>query len=250
MVSSSRRLLLTLTAALWMAAPTAAQTSDPTQLEKLLKTGDTVTIVDASGSETRAQVVGIADGMLEFHPITPGDSSNAYLVGSDVKTFPLDQIAGLNRTDVFGALREPLYQRRDSFASLHQRLKPGQVIRITQTSGDETVGRVTEVSPTSLVILTKKTNPRDGSGRPRYEWDGARTFAPSTVEKITRESHIWDGALKGAVIALASMLIVTHDCYGCDGIGYFYALSMGIGAGVGLGIDAAIPARTIYRARR
>jgi hypothetical protein len=111
------------------------------------------------------------------------------------------------------------------------------------------VGKVTQVSPKGLVIALRKENPRDGSGRPRIEWDGPRSFAPTDVEKITRESHIWDGAVKGAVVALASVLIIGHGCLDCDGIGYFFALSTGIGAGIGLGIDAAIPARTIYRRR-
>ena len=250
MFSSCQR-LLTLAAVLSMATSAAAQTSDLSQVEKLLKTGDVVFIVDLTGSETRGRVERIADGVLEFRTVTPGDSANEYRVASDIKTLQLDQIAGLTRTDFFGSTQVPVFQRSDSFGSLHRRLKAGKVVRVTQRSGDETVGKVTEISPSGLVIATRIFNPRDGSGRPRVEWDGARPFAPAAVDKIAYEAHIWDGALKGAAIALASMLILTHDCFGrydCNGIGFFYAMSAGIGAGVGLGIDAAIPARTIYRA--
>jgi hypothetical protein len=248
MVSSHLRLLFTI-AAFCTAVPAVAQTSDPGELEKLLKNGDTISFVDVNGAETRAQVERVFGGMLEFRPITPGDSSNQYRVTGDIKTFPIDQIAGVTRTDALGAGQVSVYERRDSFGSLHRRLRVGEVVRVTQRSGDETVGKVTEISPSGLVIATRKANPRDGSGRPRYEWIDARTFAPAAVEKITREAHIWDGAVKGAAIALASMLIATRGCYGCEGIGYVYLMSAGIGAGIGLGIDAAIPARAIYRRR-
>ena len=251
MISSYQRLLLVPATVLAIAIPAAAQTSDPGQVEKLLKTGDIVFIVDGLGSETHARIERVVDGAIEFRAITPGDVPNEYRVGSDVTTIRLEQISGLTRTDAFGSKPEPLYQRRDSFGSLNRRLKLGQVVRVTQRSGDETVGKVTEISPSGLVIATRIVNPRDGSGRPHYEWDGARTFTPAAVATIAPEAHIWDGAVKGAAIAIASMLILTHDCFGrydCNGVGFFYALSLGIGAGVGLGIDAAIPARTIYRA--
>jgi hypothetical protein len=124
------------------------------------------------------------------------------------------------------------------------------VVNVTEISGQTTTGRVTEITPTTLTVIVRKENPRDGSGRPRYEWTGERTFEVFDVEKVARPGPIWDGAVKGAAIGLIPALILTSACKGCSGNGQAATFMIGIGAGIGLGIDAAFGPKTLYRARR
>jgi hypothetical protein len=74
-----------------------------------------------------------------------------------------------------------------------------------------------------------------------------RTFTPSTVDRVFKPAHIWDGAVKGAIVGLIPALInIGADCYDCME-GPFAAFTVGVGAGIGLGIDALIGPKTLYR---
>jgi hypothetical protein len=237
--------------ALSVAAPAAAQTSDPGEIQRQVKTGDIVTILDVDGSETRGRLVRIAGGVLELQLITPGEAPNTYQLASGLTEVAIERVAALNRTDPFGGRAELVYQRRDSFGTLAQRLRPGDMVQVTERSGAKTLGRVTGVSPTSLAVQMQTANPRDGSGRPRREWAGSRTFEPRLVEKIERPARLWDGAVKGAAVAAALTLMMTASTCGvgnCPGLAAGYLMTGGIGAGIGLGIDALFPAKRIYRA--
>jgi hypothetical protein len=134
-----------------------------------------------------------------------------------------------------------------SIANVEKKLKAGQVIIVTDSAGRTVIGKVTDLSPSTLAVLPRKSNPRDGSGRPRYEWGDEQTVDLSSVQKIARPGPIWDGAVKGAAVGLIPVFIVSR--YGCDSCGNLYASWMAIGAGIGFGIDAAFGPKTIYRAR-
>lgn len=252
MISPCRRLLPALALALVaLTSPAAGQTSDTTVFQRRLKAGDTVVILGLNGALTRGRVDGVTDAAISIQAMRQGSVPNEYRLAAAVSSVAFDQIAELHRLEGPDARPNVLYRRRDSFGTLHERLPPGEIVRVVEGSGRETVGRVTDVSPTALAIVIRIDNPRDGSGGPRHEWNGTQTFAPSLVERIEKPAPIWDGAVKGAAIAaLATFLVVRSSCPDCSGQAAGYAMTAGIGAGIGLGIDALIGPRRIYRAPR
>jgi hypothetical protein len=75
----------------------------------------------------------------------------------------------------------------------------------------------------------------------------SRTFTPADVDRVQRPAPIWDGAVKGAAIAVVPVGIATLSCdCGAPPVG-FVAMVGGIGAAIGLGIDAAWGPKTLYR---
>lgn len=133
------------------------------------------------------------------------------------------------------------------FEQLQRRVKPGQIVIVTDTSGQTTVGRTSEVSASSLVIDVRTERSRDGSGLPRYSFIGPKRYDAAAVQKVARPGPIWDGAVKGALVALIPVLILNRECHLCSGNGPASALFLGIGAAAGLGIDAAFGPKTLYR---
>ena len=147
-------------------------------------------------------------------------------------------------------LLTPAVSWAQSFERVQRALKAGDTVRVSEIDGRITTGRVIEVSPSALVVTVRKENPRDGSGRPRFEWAGERTFGAVDVVKVARPGPIWDGAIKGALVGLIPALVLTKSCHDCYGNGPAAATMIGIGAGIGLGIDAAFGPKTLYRAKR
>ena len=250
MVSSYRRLIsVVLLALLAMTAAAAGQTSDATDLQQRLKSGDTIVILDVSGSLTRGRVARVTDAAIEIQVMTQGAALNEYRMATAVTGMSIDQIAELHRLD--DGRQQMLYRRADSFGTLYERLDEGEIVHVVDRSGEKTVGRVTAVSPSALVLVVRTDNPRDGSGRPRYEWNESRTLSPSLVERIEKPAPIWDGAVKGAIVAaLATFFMIQAHCADCSGVAGAYLMTSGIGAGIGLGIDALFPPRRLYRAPR
>ncbi len=252
MISYCRRLLsAALLALLTMTAAAAGQTSDTNVLPSRLKAGDTIVILDLGGSVTRGRIERVNDTVIDIHLMTQGAAPNAFQVASAVTSIAVDQIAELHRVEDVVGRPEIMYRRRDSFGALHERLNEGAVVRVVEQSGQATVGRVTEVSPGALALIVRTENPRDGSGQPRYEWNGVRTFAPSLVERIEKPATIWDGAVKGAIVAAVITFVATRSiCGDCPGLAAGYVMTGGIGAGIGLGIDALFGPTRVYRASR
>jgi hypothetical protein len=231
-----------------VSVPAAAQTSDPSQFSKALDAGDTIVIVDPTGGETRARVARVDDTSLDVHLITPGTAPNEYVVSSTLRSVPIEQILAVYRADALGERRRPLYQRQNSFGMLPDRVKRGQVLHLIEPSGIESAGKVVDVSRTSLVVALRKANARDSSGRPVYEFNTPKAFSPAGVEKVERRGPIWDGAVKGAVIAalVTTIAVAKSGCFGCTGVGPGYIATIGIGTGLGLGIDALFGPARVY----
>ena len=247
-------LIATFLAALWTATPLAAQTSDPADIPRRLNTGDIIAIIAADGSETRGQLERVDSNGLEIRPITAGAAANEYRMSATRKTIPIQDIAALNRVDAFGKNPEAIFLRQGSFGTLPSHVKAGQMVQVTERSGARFLGRVTDVSSSTLVIDVRRDNPRDGSGRPRHDWSLSRTFTPAAVARIEQPAHLWDGALKGMGVALAIIGITAAStcggsCYS-EAVVFTLALGAGIGAGAGIAIDAAFPPKRLYRAPR
>ncbi len=124
----------------------------------------------------------------------------------------------------------------------------GQTVLVRDLKGAETKGVVQGVDMSKLVVkygAGRLQDPRD----PSKTLDDTRTFTPAEVDRVRRPGPIWDGAVKGALIALVPVLVIAAgDCFDC-GLGPAYAGIAGIGAGIGLGIDAAWGPKTVYRNR-
>jgi hypothetical protein len=129
------------------------------------------------------------------------------------------------------------------------KIRLGQTVIVRDASGYETRGVVQSIEPSKLVV-------KYGAGRlpdpsdPTRLLDDSRTFTPAEVSRVQRPAPIWDGAVKGALVAVVPVGILTMSCdCGAPPAG-FVALVGGIGAALGLGIDAAWGPKTIYRGTR
>lgn len=128
------------------------------------------------------------------------------------------------------------------------RIRVGQTVYVTDLAGAETRGVVQSADRTRLVVkygVGRLTDPSD----PARTLDDTRTFTPADVDRVRRPGPIWDGAVKGALVALVPVaLIAAAECSGCE-LGGAYASILGIGSAIGLGIDAAWGPKTVYRNR-
>jgi hypothetical protein len=126
------------------------------------------------------------------------------------------------------------------------KIRLGQTVIVRDTSGYETKGIVQSVEPSKLVV-------KYGVGRlpdpaePGKLLNDSRAFTPAEVSRVQRPAPVWDGAVKGALVALIPLGVVAAACdCGAPPAGA-YALFMGIGASIGVGIDAAWGPKTLYR---
>jgi hypothetical protein len=83
-----------------------------------------------------------------------------------------------------------------SFEQLKRDLEPGQTVVVTDGTGAKTLGRVMEISESSLLLRTKESK-RDASGHEHKSWGGQRAFAETDVTEINRKDSLWNGTLIG-----------------------------------------------------
>lgn len=119
-----------------------------------------------------------------------------------------------------------------NFDQLAVLIKPGDTIRVTDSSGQEVRGRLIDLSRATVGVLS----------------NGARReFAPSDVDRITalRRGSLATGAKWGLGVGagfgvLTGLMVSGGDCFGCGGswvlaAGLIYG---GIGTGIGVGVSA------------
>jgi hypothetical protein len=128
------------------------------------------------------------------------------------------------------------------------KIRAGQTVLVRDFTGAETKGVVQSAEMSKLVVkygVGRLQDPND----PSKPLDDTRSFTPAEVERVRRPGPIWDGAIKGAVVALVPVaLFAAAECSGCE-LGGAYAAITAIGAGIGIGIDAAWGPKTVYRNR-
>ena len=128
----------------------------------------------------------------------------------------------------------------NSFEELRRVLKNGQTVVVTDSSGQQTRGKVADVSPSSLVVLVPET----------------RTFAEGTVSEIRGPDPLRNGALTGlgagAGAGLAMVAAMCADGPDCGPSFQVVGIAAGIGAAIGAGIDALMDnrGRVLYRSRQ
>jgi hypothetical protein len=92
-----------------------------------------------------------------------------------------------------------------SFEALRMQEKPGQVVRLFDVNGRQTIGRIVDVSATEIVLDVK-----DADGKFQK-----RTFAETDVRQIRRKKSHWAGPVTGLVtgIVIAAQLCrVDGEC--------------------------------------
>lgn len=126
------------------------------------------------------------------------------------------------------------------------KIRLGQNVVVRDASGYETKGVVQSVEPSKLVVKYAFGRLPDPAA-PGKVLNDSRTFTPAEVVRVQRPAPIWDGAVKGAIVAVVPVGILTASCdCGAPPAG-FVVLVGSIGAAIGLGIDAAWGPKTIYR---
>jgi hypothetical protein len=130
---------------------------------------------------------------------------------------------------------------QESFDKLPQKVRPGQTVIVVDQRGAEIKGKVEEVTDARLVVDY-------GRGVIDPSLPTSRAFTPADVSRVLKPGHLWDGAIKGAVIGMIPILVLaaSDDCYDC-GWGPAVATTGLIGAGIGIGIDALWGPKTVYR---
>lgn len=126
------------------------------------------------------------------------------------------------------------------------RIRLGQTVVVRDASGYETRGVVQSVDASKLVVkygVGRLPDPAD----PGKSLADSRTFTPADVDRVQRPAPVWDGAVKGALVALVPLGLVAAACDCGAPPASAYALFLGIGASIGVGIDAAWGPKTVYR---
>lgn len=127
-----------------------------------------------------------------------------------------------------------------SFDRLALRLNQGDQVTVTDSEGQETRGRIVDLSPSTLSLETAGLR---------------RELTGGDVSVIQRRYHdpLGNGALIGFVSGVAFLAtLVSAECSGCANdpemmLGYL--LFGGAGAGIGMGFDALHQgSRVVYRA--
>ena len=128
-----------------------------------------------------------------------------------------------------------------TFGNLPDKIHRGQKVIVVDAQGAVTEGTVEDITGSTLVVNYFRGRIKDPS------LQTTRTFTPDDVRRVKKPSHLWDGAIKGAIVGLIPALInIGADCYDCME-GPFTLFTVGVGAAAGVGIDALSGPKTIFR---
>jgi hypothetical protein len=129
----------------------------------------------------------------------------------------------------------PAQSVANTFEELGQVLKKGQTIVVTDASGQRTKGKVSDLSPSSLVIVIPD----------------ARTFAEGSVAEIRRTDSVRNGALIGAGVGVGLSIWDYAIDPSEPGNAAYTAVFVTLGTAIGAGIDALVNkgGKVVYRSR-
>jgi hypothetical protein len=128
-----------------------------------------------------------------------------------------------------------------TFGNLPEKIHRGQKIIVLDEQGAVTEGTVEDITESTLVVNYFRGRIKDPS------LQTTRTFAPDQVRRVQKPGHLWDGAIKGAVVGLIPAgIFAAADCYDC-GEGSFTLFTVSVGAAAGVGIDALFGPKTLFR---
>jgi hypothetical protein len=125
------------------------------------------------------------------------------------------------------------------------KIRPGQTVLVRDLTGSETEGVVQSVDPSRLVVQYRDGRFQDPNDPSRTR--DSRAFTPAQVDRVRRPDPLWDGAVKGAVVALVPVFL-HGECEGCSRV-WDNVLFLAAGAGIGMSLDAVRGPKTVYRNR-
>lgn len=205
------------------------------EVATVLKQGDLVMVTDKGDAKTLGRVVVMTRTEITVNVVERGrmGTATSWTEGAP-RTFLEDDVAIVVRATLEGKPTGLVYRSSDTFGDLGRELRPGHTATITQASGVAFTGKVLRLSSSEVVIAT--------TGQV-----SERAFAAAEVTRIQRVGNLWDGALKGFLIADGLPLISNLKGGGAF-CGPCHLMLGGIGALIGLGIDAAFGPATVYQA--
>ena len=125
-------------------------------------------------------------------------------------------------------------QTASSFEQLAVLVESGDRITVTDSAGRERTGRIIDLSPTALGLLT------DGA---RHDFREAHIDTISQMRQDTLRNGAWFGLAVGAAIG-ATYFIPKYDIAGRYAT-MFFGLWAAAGTGVGVGLDALVRSRKV-----
>lgn len=204
------------------------------ELQGILKAEEIVVVIDKTGQKTWGKVAELSTTSLVL--VLPESTPSGVVIwGSGAKrtSFAEDTVAEILRSDPSGRTETRIYLAlARSFQNLRRTLKVGQTVRVTDTSGRQTKGKVAEVSASSLVISTGFQTPEK------------RTFAQDAITEIRASDPWWNGMLIGAGIGM-SPLFFGVDPSEQTTRAYITTISVGLGAAIGAVLDALTGSREV-----
>lgn len=213
------------------AQPVSRSFSD---LQTLIKPNEPVSVIDSRGEQWTGMAIRVSADSLTLSLAQPQPYGGMLWTPSGpAREFKPDNVVEVRRLDESKNPAAAIFRAGGLFG-MGRSVKVGQKVEVLDQEGRLLHGKVLEVTPVSLVILT--------------EANTRATFEPSGVRRIRREGPIWDGAVKGLATAATITLVV--------GRGYIWdyprilLFNSAVGAGIGIAIDAAFGPATVYRGPR
>jgi hypothetical protein len=131
----------------------------------------------------------------------------------------------------------------ESFSLLPQVIKKGNVVFVQDDKGERTKGKITELSDTSLRIMTGGVMGR------------TLTFPADRVSRVSKLDSRWNGFIIGAIAGAVPGMLAgywwsaysNNEAGGPSNWGYVYFGSalIAVGGGIGYAIDGAIDGQTL-----
>jgi hypothetical protein len=179
-------------------AQTVAQSFE--ELQRILKAEDVVVVIDRADQQSTGRVAEVSASSLVLVLVIAEKTPEGLAIWTSGarRTFTADAVAEIWRSDLSGEKGARVYRAPARFQDLQRTLKVGQTVRVTDVSGQQTSGRVEDVSASSLTVLTPATLQRLTPATLQR-----RTFAEATVERISTVDRLRNGTLIGMAIGIA-----------------------------------------------
>jgi hypothetical protein len=135
----------------------------------------------------------------------------------------------------------------DAFSRLPERVKPGTVVIVIDEKGQRTKGKISDLSPTSLQLMTSGWNEHPVS------------FTADRVFRVSRLDSQWNGFLIGTVIGAVPGILFgvmfttycTNEASSCPAAPVYFGALTGLAGGwIGYGIDGLINGQELVYSKR
>jgi hypothetical protein len=135
----------------------------------------------------------------------------------------------------------------DAFSQLPERVKPGSVVIVIDEQGQRTKGKITNLSPTSLQILTTGLRERHLSFPADRVWHVNRV--DSRLNGFLIGTVV--GAVPGILIGVGFMTYCTNEATTCPSAPAIFGTTTGLlGGWIGYGIDGLIDGQELVYSRK